>query len=118
MPARKHSRLSRNPSRVAKLNGTPAPSRGPQKRAASELPEAQACIKVATREQQNVSPPDDGRTLRESPCMGCLVLMTNWMPEDGEPKLCYVKPGGCPDRYSPAPLAGKGMIADSSCSYE
>lgn len=26
---------------------------------------------------------------RDTPCIGCLVGLVNWMPEDGEPKFCY-----------------------------
>ncbi|MBE3048104.1 hypothetical protein IMZ48_37485, partial [Candidatus Bathyarchaeota archaeon] len=98
MPRRKSAR---NAARLASLDGTTASNQVLGKRAASELPEAQECIKVETvEEQKDTGPPDDGRQAREVPCVGCLVGLANWMPEDGEPKLCFDKAGKPPTLFA------------------
>ena len=98
MPRRKSAR---NAARLAILDGTTASNQVLGKRAASELPEAQECIKVETvGGQRDTGPPDDGRQAREVPCVGCLVGLANWMPEDGEPKLCFDKAGKPPTPFA------------------
>lgn len=36
-----------------------------------------------------VDPPKRKGVIRRSACAGCLILLANWLPEDGEPPWCY-----------------------------
>lgn len=102
MPRRKASRKAAG---LNKPNSVPISDRILRKRSVTLPSEVQDCIKVKTEEQGDIKPeeqgdtkieaeehPDprmrDGRKIRETPCVGCLVSLAGWMPEDEMPTFC------------------------------
>ena len=99
-----------------KPNGSSASDRVLRKRPSTGPPANKDPTEAGIVAPNVSSPAAKSQRPREVPCVGCLVGLVSWMPEDGEPKFCYDTTG----KLSVLSLPGRDPLSrrpDGQCSF-
>lgn len=63
--------------------------RAKRSRAEADLDGSEPSPSTKNSKKRAAAAQSETQKRRKIPCVGCLVGLINWMPEDGEPKFCY-----------------------------